>query len=148
MSQPHDIFYVPDMDPEFEYHWMNRADRNVVIALNEGWEVVTGAPEIPDAVRLKLQGITGQSKESGGLDQIRTRGDLVLMRMKKDLFETRVAGPDRARLARHSSSLDTMVEQANDSIRASLSKSRQQNIRQRQVFQTTDSKEFPEAGKS
>jgi len=143
MSQEErDIFSVPDADPNFQYHWMNRADRNVVVALNEGWVVVTGAPELPAALRMKLAGVTGQVKESDGADEIRTRGDLVLMRMPKELYETRIAAPERTRLARQSGSLDTMVEQANDQTRAALTKSRQRNIRPRQVFTSTDDSEF------
>ena len=144
-AEVYDMFSVPDADPNFVYSWKNRADRNMVLVINKGWEIVTGAPELPIAIRQKLAGITGQSSESGGVDEIRTRGDLVLCRMPKDLYETRVAGPVRAKRERHKSSLDTLVDQANDQVRSAMAKSMQKNIRDRQVFQTTDDSKFTES---
>jgi hypothetical protein len=103
---------------------------------------VTGAPELPSILRAKLSALTGQDGEATAPEEIRTRGDLILVRMQKDLHEERVAGPIRAAVARQNASLDTLVEQANDQARSALAKSRQQNIRARHVFQTTDDDKF------
>jgi hypothetical protein len=95
---------------------------------------------------MKLHGVTGQVVESKGTDELRMRGDLVLMRMPREEHERRIAAPDRERLARHSTSLDTMVDRANDQARAALAKSRQRSIRTRQVFATTDDANFESEG--
>lgn len=141
-----DIFSVPDADPDYVYRWLNRQDRNMVLGIQKGWEVVMGAPEIPPSIRAQFQGVTGQAAPVGNPDEIRTRGDLILCRMKKDLYEERVVGPIRERRARHSSSLDTLVEQANDQARYSLARSRVGNIRDRHVFTTTDDSKFEQTG--
>jgi hypothetical protein len=147
MPLPRDIFFVPDMDPDFEYLWANSADRNMITTLGEGWELVTGAPELPEAVRQKLQGITAQSSENGGSpEEVRRRGDLVLVRMRKDLYEKRIAAPARRRQKQHDSSLDTLVEQANDSTRSMLAKAQQKSIRARTVFQSSDDDRFESEG--
>lgn len=137
-----DPFFVPDKDPAYEYFWGNRADRNMIELLSQGWEVVSGAPELPAGVRQKIAGLTGQSSEVPVTDEVRTRGDLVLVRMPKDLFEERVAAPTRMRIARQRASLDTLVDRANDQARAALAQSRQRSIRERHVFSTTDDSKF------
>jgi hypothetical protein len=139
---PADPFYVPDKEPGFVYEWKNRADRNMVMMTNQGWEVVSGAPELPPGVRAKLSGLTGQSTEVPVTEEVRMRGDLVLMRIPEGVYEERVAAPERAHLARQQTSLDTLVEQANDQARSALARRQQSNIRARHVFQTTDDNKF------
>lgn len=144
MDQQLDYSFVPDKDPEFHYFWANRADRNMVELIHQGWEIVTGAPELPPEVRQSLSVITGQSSEAPVSNEIRQRGDLILMRMRHDDFEKKVAAPDRARIQRQRASLDTLVQQANDQARAAMFRERQRNIRQRHVFTTSDDSKFDE----
>jgi len=141
-----DIFYVPDKDPNYAYRWANRADRNMIQLLGEGWEVVRGKPELPYSTSAALAATTGQSSETPVSEEVRTRGDLILVRMPRDLHEDRVVGPIRRAQERQRVSLDTLVEQANDQARSALARARQSNIRGRHVFTSTDDAKFETEG--
>ena len=141
---PRDMFFVPDRDPNFEYYWANRADRNMIVMLGDGWEVVRGAPELPNYTTAPLKEITGQETETPVGLEVRTRGDLILLRMQKDVYDARVRRPEVLARERQQCSLDTIVERANDAARNALSRARQTNIRSRHVFQTSDDDKFDE----
>lgn len=145
-EQLYDPFFVPDKDPAFEYYWANAAERNMVEFMHQGWEVVKGAPELPPSVRSAISGLTGQSTEVPVTEEVRRRGDLILMRIPKDLYEQRVAGPVKRALERQRSSLDTLVEQANEQARKALAQANQRTIRQRHVFTASDDPSFEDQG--
>jgi hypothetical protein len=139
---PRDMFFVPDKDPNFEYYWANQADRNMIQMTGDGWEVVRGASELPGLALDPLRQITGQENETPVASEVRRRGDLILMRMPKDLYDERVRQPEIAARERQQCSLDTLVERANESSRAALQRANQKQIRPRHVFQTSDDNKF------
>ena len=145
-NEPRDIFFVSDKDPNFVYYWANRADRNLIQMLGDGAEIVRGAPEIPREVLDSLRSVTGQSTETPVSSEVRTRGDLILVRWPKDVYEERIAKPERLARERQRASLDTIVEQANEQTRARLAQARQSNIRARHVFSTSDDAKFEDQG--
>lgn len=146
MEPEKDLFYVSDKDPNFVYFWANRADRNMVQMIGDGWEPVRGAPEIPREVLNTLGKLTGQSNDTPVTDELRTRGDLILVRMPREVYDEKIARPEREAIARQRGSLDTLVERANDQARAQLARARQNNIRARHVFSTTDDTKFEDQG--
>lgn len=110
-----DEFHVSDQDPNYVYRWTNQKDSIVSMRLRQGYELVKGDdPDIPEEIR-KLQ-----STGNPGGGQLRQRGDVLLMRIKKDVYETRVKARNDAARERQQASVDDMVSRANDETRKML----------------------------
>jgi len=135
-----DRLRVKDKEPGFEYRWVNNRDLHMQDKLDVGWEPVHKPAEDllgPTAA------LAGASTSAPGGGTTVTRGDLVLMRMRTEAFEKNVAGPHRAARERQAASVDTLVEQANESARKRLHLAGMKNIRHDMVFQTSDDPSFP-----
>jgi len=131
-----DRFAVKDADPNYRYRWCNTRERTMLGKLDVGWEIVKGPSELPPEVASAL----GQSTEAPAGGTTRTRGDLILMRIHKDLYEERVEKPRRAAAERQGVSLDTMVQQANEQAKRALKDKgyKDSQIRDALVFQDSD----------
>ena len=143
-----DKFLVTKKDPNYQYRWINKnLDHHVSEKLSEGWEPVRGS-DLPEDLRNEILGKVGQSttKPAGG--PLHMRGDLVLMRMPKELFEENVKRPIEQNRARQQASIDTLVTRANDHVRTELRRANQREIRERHVFSTTDDPSFASEGVS
>ncbi len=137
-----DKFLVTNKDPNYQYRWINKnLDHHVSERLTDGWEPVRGS-DLPEDLRLEILGKVGQSTERPAGGPLHMRGDLVLMRMKKDLFEEKVKRPIEQNRQRQHASLDTLVARANDHVKQSLRRANQREIRDRHVFTTTDDPSF------
>jgi hypothetical protein len=138
-DSPYDQFVVRDPNPEFRYRWCNERDRAMLQKMNVGWEVdKEGKNELPSLLP------KGQEVESPAGGTIRKRGDLVLMRIPKSLYEERVEKPRRQAAERQNVSIDTMVRQADDAAKKALKRAgyRDSQIRESHVFSTTDEPGF------
>ena len=143
-----DKFLVTKKDPNYQYRWINKnLDHHVSEKLTEGWEPVRGS-DLPDDLRSEILGKVGQSTEKPAGGPLHMRGDLVLMRMKKELHEERVLRPIEQNRARQQASIDTLVSRANDHVRTQLRRANQREIRDRHVFTTTDDPSFSSEGVS
>lgn len=111
-----DRFTVKDKDPNFVYRWCNTRERAMLEKVDIGWQVVRGASELP----AELQNSLGQASESTAGGTTRTRGDLMLMRIPKDVHKERVEKPRREAAERQGVSYETMVAQANEQTRKQL----------------------------
>jgi hypothetical protein len=109
-----DEFFVADKDPDYVYKWCNTRERVMMRRSRQGYEVVNTPEDIPAAVRALSPALT-----PGG-EMTRRRGDLILMRIRKDLHAKNVAGPIRDARERHNVSLDTMIQQANEQAQRAL----------------------------
>jgi len=115
--QPYDRFHVANKDPNYVYRWANSRDRVMMEKLHVGWEVDRTQPaEIPIEVAKAI----GQETANPGGGTTVTRGDVILMRIQKDTYEERVEKPRRAMAERQGTSLDTMVQQANENTKKAL----------------------------
>ena len=147
-SGKRDKFLVMDKDPNYQYRWINKnLDHHVSEKLSDGWEPVRGS-DLPQDLRNEIMGKIGQSTTTPAGGPLHMRGDLVLMRMKKDLFEERVARPIEQNRARQQASVDTLVSRANDHVKTQLRRANQREIRERHVFTTTDDPSFSSEGVS
>jgi hypothetical protein len=125
---PFDELNVPDKDPAFKYKWCNSRERVMRRRLDQGYEVVP-PDETPAVIR--------QLNPSAGGDTVRTRGDLVLMRIKNDVHAERIAGPIEAAKARQKEASDDMTDAANDRIVKEMAKKGVVGKRDRMIFPTT-----------
>jgi hypothetical protein len=135
----YDQFVVRDPDPDFRYRWCNERDRSMLQKLNVGWEVDrTGKSELPSLLP------TGQEVEAPAGGTIRKRGDLVLMRIPKAVYEERVEKPRRQAAERQNVSVDTMVRQADEAAKKALRQAgyKESQIRESHVFGTSDQPGF------
>lgn len=130
-----DRLYVSDKDPEFYYHWFNRNDMNMMQAQMDGYSAVLG--EDPAAV---IPGLlpAGQSTENPTGGVVRMRGDLVLMKIRKEAYERTVGAREHEARERQSASLDTMVLQANENARKQLKERGQKQVPSSMVFRDTE----------
>jgi len=138
-DSPYDQFVVRDANPDFRYRWCNERDRAMLQKMNVGWEVdKAGKNELPDLLP------AGQSVENPAGGTIRKRGDLILMRIPKAVYEERVEKPRRQAAERQNVSIDTMVRQADDAAKKALKRAgyRDSQIRESHVFSTTDQPGF------
>ena len=125
-----DRLFVSDKDPEFYYRWINQRDMNVMAARMDGYEPVIGEDPMMKLIPLP----TGQSTENPSGGVARQRGDLILMRVRKDRHEEIIGARDREARERQGASLDTMIQQANDNARKMLHERGQKNIPAQMVF--------------
>jgi hypothetical protein len=138
-NAPYDQFVVRDADPNFRYRWCNERDRAMLQKMNVGWEVdKEGKDELPNLLP------KGQEVENPAGGTIRKRGDLVLMRIPKAVYEERVEKPRRQAAERQNVSVDTMVRQADDAAKKALRRAgyRDSQIRDAHVFGTSDQPGF------
>ena len=135
-----DYFFVDDKEPGFVYRWCNQKDRAMMMRKREGWEV-DNRPEasLPQAVAAMGQEL---ANPAGGT--VRQRGDVILMRIPRDRFETRVRAPREAARERQRITVDTMVSSANEQARKGLAARgyKGDQIRSEHVFKTTDDSKF------
>jgi hypothetical protein len=111
----HDEFFVPNKDPNYVYHWANTRERVQLLKARQGYEIVQEPEEVPEAIRLLNPPIDGAASST-----VRRRGDVVLMKIRKDLWERNVNGPVAAAKARSHVSAEQMVGAANDAARRAL----------------------------
>jgi len=107
---PSDLFTVADSDPAFVYRWVNQRTENVLRRRGQGFEVVTGEAELPQGL-LKVQ---STENPTGGT--VRQRGDLILMRCPRAVYEEKVLKPRRLAQERQSVTFDTIIQQTNEDI--------------------------------
>src|SRR5262245_24901453 len=91
-----DEFFVSDKDPDYVYKWVNSRERVVQQRARQGYEIETRPEDIPEALRL-LNPVDPNAPQS----VVRRRGDLVLMKIRRDLWERNVRGPITAMKERH-----------------------------------------------
>ena len=135
----YDQFTVKDPDPNFRYRWCNERDRAMLQKLNVGWEVDrSGKDEMPNLLP------AGQQVENPAGGNIRKRGDLILMKISKDVYEERVEKPRRQAAERQNVSIDTMVRQADEAAKKALRRAgyKESQIRESHVFSSTDQPGF------
>lgn len=125
-----DRLFVSDKDPDYYYRWMNQRDMNIMSAQMDGYQPVIGEDPMMKLIPLP----TGQSTENPSGGVVRQRGDLILMRIRKEAHEEIIGARDREARERQSASLDTMVHQANDNARKALHERGQKNIPAQMVF--------------
>lgn len=133
-----DRFYVPDRDPEYHYRWCNNRDHNVMVRIHEGWETV----QQPDKLLVAVQNAVGQSSGTPAGGATVSRGDLVLMRMRREDFEQKIALPKRLARERQKASFDTMVEQVNDNTQRALRQAGLREVPKEVVYITSDNASF------
>jgi hypothetical protein len=107
--------------------------------MNVGWEVdKEGKDELPNLLP------AGQAVENPAGGTIRKRGDLILMRIPRDVYEERVEKPRRQAAERQNVSIDTMVRQADEQAKKALRRAgyRDSQIRESHVFSTSDQPGF------
>jgi hypothetical protein len=126
-----DRLFVSDMDPEYYYRWANTKDINVMSMQLDGFEPVVG--EDPKMSLTPLP-VAGQSTENPVSAGSRMRGDLVLMRIRKEAYEETIGEELRAARDRQSVSLDTMVQQANENARNAAKQAGLKNVPKQLVF--------------
>lgn len=140
----YDRFTVRDPDPNYRYRWCNVRDRAMLQKLDVGWEVDnTQKNQLPPEIAS-----SGQSIANPGGGTSTTRGDLILMRIPKAVYEERVEKPRRRAAERQNVSLDTMVQQANDSTRKALERAgyKPDQIRAKHVFLEEAERKIAAAG--
>jgi hypothetical protein len=134
-----DRFEVFGEDPEYKYRWVNNRDMIMMNRVYEGWEPCHATDlKLPES----LQKVFGQSTAAPAGGSLVQRGDLTLMRMRKEAFEERIAAPKRQARERQKASFDTMVEQANDNARRQARNAGLRNVPENMVFETTDNNKF------
>lgn len=113
----HDEFFVPDKDPGYVYKWCNSRERVMMQRSRQGYEVVTEPEKLPEAIRL-----VNPLPEGTPTSLVRRRGDLVLMKIRRDLWERNVQGPIEDMKSRHRITAEEMVAQVNDQTRRLMKK--------------------------
>ena len=78
-----DRLYVSDKDPDYYYRWCNQQDANMMELQLLGFRGVEGEDPL---LRSFTPVAPGQSSDVPG-GAVRRRGDLVLMRVRKEVFE-------------------------------------------------------------
>lgn len=135
-----DRFFVSDKDPNYVYRFMNQADRRMIEVQSLGWESVQGESPVPlPAGTLP----SGQTSETPGGNVVR-RGDLVLMRMPKEQWETQVKAEKDVARERQDATIDTMVADANEGAVRALRNLGYRNVPRRLVFREDATAEISE----
>jgi hypothetical protein len=129
-DQLRDRFFVADKDPEYMYRWCNERERVMLERIDQGFEVVSGGSELPP----ELRAVQSTENPTGG--NIRKRGDVILMRCKRDVYEEKVLKPKREMRKRQEVSFDTAVEQANEQAQRLMRNAglRGESVRKHMVF--------------
>jgi len=124
-----DRLYVSDQDPEYYYRWANSKDINVMGMQLDGFTAVLG--EDP---KMQLTPLQGQNSENPVSPGARMRGDLVLMRIRKDEYERTIGEEIREARKRQETTLDTMIQQANENARRRAADAGMKKIPSQLVF--------------
>lgn len=129
-----DRLYVSDRDTEFYYRWANTKDTNIMGMQMDGFEPVTGEdPLLKSLNPIALSG-TGQSSENPTSLATRQRGDLILMRIRKDRYEETVGEELRQARERQDISLDTLIAQQNENARTAAQAAGLKKVPSKLVF--------------
>jgi len=130
-STPRDRFFVSDKDPDYVYRWCNEKERVMLERIDQGFEVAKGK-EVELPVELRPL----QTTETPTAGTVRRRGDVILMRCRRDVFEARVLKPREAQRERQKMTVDTMIHQANEHAQRDLRKAgyRDDQVRKRMMF--------------
>jgi hypothetical protein len=131
--------FVSDKDPNHVYRWCNTHERAMNLRRYQGWETAFTKDAVPPEIAAQ-----GQSTAAPAGGTTITRGDLILMRMPKELHEERIVRPIRERRERQNITLDTMVQQANEEAQRALRAAGydKAQIRDAHVFQSTADRKF------
>ena len=129
-----DRLYVSDKDDEYYYRWVNAKDMNVLEASLNGFETVHGADPLMPTLTAPVVPLTGQNTDVPVGGATRQRGDLVLMRIRKDRYEETIGAEERERRERQETTLDTMILQSNENARNALKQRGMKNIPRELVF--------------
>jgi hypothetical protein len=109
-----DRFHVPDKDPNYIYRWVNTDERAMLQRKEQGYEVcMFKDPELPALVK-------GEAESAPGGVARRRGTDLILCKIRKDVFDEKVDSKRRAAHERHAGVIDDMVAQAKDSAEAAM----------------------------
>jgi hypothetical protein len=130
-----DEYFVADKDPEYVYKWCNSRERVMMQRVRQGYEIVDSPEDIPEAVRIAAN--LPPTQTSGG---VRRRGDLVLMRIRKDVHARNVAGPINKARERHSASVEQMSQQQSENVTRQMRAAgyKETQLRSSFVFPTKD----------
>jgi hypothetical protein len=134
-----DRFHVPAADPAYRYRWCNNRDVCMMTRISEGWETVQQPPTALEAAVSNAVGQTGAAPAGGSTI---SRGDVVLMRMRREDFEKNIALPKRLARERQVASFDTMVAQVNENTQRALRQAGLREIPKEIVYQTSDESSF------
>jgi hypothetical protein len=134
-ANPYDEFFVADKNPEYIYKWCNTRERVMNRRIHQGYEVEPTPEQIPEAMKALNPALAEQN------GTLRRRGDLVLMRIKKDVHARNVAGPIRQASERQMVALDTAIAQANENAQRQLRAAGYNNAQLRSSMVFTDSPE-------
>ncbi len=109
-----DKFEVKDKDPNYNYRWCNTDERAMLHRIDQGYEVCKfDSPELPTEIKNELvPGTGGVARRRGS--------DLILCRIRKDVFEENIESKRRSARERHAGAIDTMVAQAKENAERSL----------------------------
>jgi len=110
-----DRLFVREKDPNYYYRWCNERDLVMLQRVDQGFEVVKGAN---DALPPELRDL--QSTETPGGGDVRRRGDVILMRIRRDLYEENILRPKKEAAERQNATFDTMIQQADEQARRAL----------------------------
>lgn len=105
-----DFFYWPDKEDGYYYRFVNEKDRNLMLAQYDGFEPVLETEENQKLMG-RLPSAIGAAATVGGVVR---RGDLVLMRVRKEQAARTFKARERQIRERHATTIDTMVAQANE----------------------------------
>jgi hypothetical protein len=131
-----DRLFVPDKDPAYVYRWINASqgphgDQNLYMTQWEGWEP---APMDPTKLPPGVLAAVGQEVSAPGGGTIHRRGDLVLYRMKREVWERTIHAETEENRKRQETTLDTMVLQAQENAARALRSRGQTRIPSNLVF--------------
>jgi hypothetical protein len=139
-----DRLFVPKPEAGWRYRWVNTRDHVVRERLSQGFEFVTD-PESPLPVGTAT--VLGQQTGSPAAGGSVTRGDVVLMRMRNEAFEERIAAPKREARERQKASFDTMVAQSNENAQRLMRAAGLKGVPKQVVYETSSEASFEEDSK-
>jgi hypothetical protein len=136
-----DRLAVPKPEAGWHYRWVNTKDHVVRERLSQGFEFVQEPDsQLPPGTAVALGQQTGNPASGGSV----TRGDVVLMRMRNEAFEERVATPKREARERQKASFDTMVAQNNENAQRLMRAAGLRSVPKQVVYETSDEASFDE----
>lgn len=132
-----DQFEVPDKEPGYVYRWCNSDERAMLTRKAQGYEVVMDdKPEIDP----RVQNPDAPASSTGGVTR-RRGSDLVLCRIKKEVFDEKIDSRRRALREQHRGSIDDTIVQTNRETESALRRAGQGHTRGL-VFRTTPEADF------
>jgi hypothetical protein len=124
----------------FVYRWINQNDKKARPAIYAGWDPVEG--KAVESLSKAAQQILGQTTDNPGGGSLIRRGDVILMRMPRDLHEEKIARPRREARERQAASVDTMVAATNERARRQMRSQGLRNIPTDMAFTSSDDAKF------